>query len=148
MRTFAADRNPELRLAQEELESIKRELAKTEGSGGRTVGGAVNGKGIDNLGLLRNLRYNETIYELLAKQYEMAKIDEAKDSAVIQVMDKATEPDRKSKPKRSLIVLFCAFGALFVAVIYAFVRESIAKTARDPAQADRVAAIKSYLTWR
>ncbi len=149
MRTFAADRNPDLRLAQQELESIKRELAKIEGAGGtRAAGSASDGKGIDNLSLLRDLKYNEFLYELLAKQYEMAKIDEAKDSAVIQVMDKAIEPDRKSKPKRSQIVLLWALLAGFFALLWVFVREALVKSRSDPKHVARLVAFKRYLAWR
>jgi uncharacterized protein involved in exopolysaccharide biosynthesis len=149
MRTFAADRNPDLRLAQQELESMKRELAKIEGTGGVKASESVSGgKGIDNLRLLRDLKYYETIYELLSKQYELAKIDEAKDSAVIQVMDKAIEPDRKSKPKRSQIVLIAALAALFVGILWAFVREAMAKARSNPQQAARYQALKRYLAWR
>ena len=103
MRTFASEQNPELQRTQQQLEVLKRELARTEGTSGSSRSSSnaeTNGKGIENLRLLREMKYNEVTYELLAKQYEMAKIDEAKDSAVIQVMDKAIEPDRKSKPRR------------------------------------------------
>ncbi len=149
MRTFAAERNPDLRLAQQELESLKRELAKIEGAGGaKAAESASSGKGIDNLSLLRDMKYYETIYELLAKQYEMAKIDEAKESAVIQVMDKAIEPDRKSKPKRSLIVLLSALVALILGILSAFISAAMAKARSDPQQAERLQAIKRYLAWR
>ncbi len=149
MRTFAAERNPDLRLAQQELESMKRELAKIEGTGSaKAAENASGGRGLDNLSLLRDLKYNETIYELLAKQYELAKIDEAKESAVIQVLDKAIEPDRKSKPKRSLIVLLSALVAGFVAMLWAFIKEALGRARSDPRQADRLQAFKRYLAWR
>jgi uncharacterized protein involved in exopolysaccharide biosynthesis len=150
MRTFATDRNPDLQLAQKELEALNHELARIEGASGSKSGNARenNGSGIDSLGLLRNVKYYETIYELLAKQYELAKIDEAKDSAVVQVMDKAIEPDRKSKPKRSLIVLLSAFAALFIGILWAFVRESLARVKADPQQASRLLDLKRYLAWK
>ena len=150
MRTFATDSNPDLMLAQQELESMKRELARIEGASGsksRNVREG-NGSGIDSLGLLRNVKYYETIYELLAKQYELAKIDEAKDSAVVQVMDKAIDPDRKSKPKRTLMVLLAAFAALFAAILWAFVQEAIARTSSDPQQSERLQIFRRYLAWR
>lgn len=150
MRTFATDRNPDLQLAQKELEALKHELARIEGSSGSKSGNAQenSGSGIDTLGLLRNVKYYETIYELLAKQFELAKIDEAKDSAVVQVMDKAIEPDRKSKPKRSLIVLLSAFVALFIGILWAFVREGMAKAKADPEQSSRLHDLKRYLAWK
>ena len=150
MRTFATENNPDLKLAQQELESMKRELARIEGPSGSKSGNAQenSGSGIDTLGLLRNVKYYETIYELLAKQFELAKIDEAKDSAVVQVMDKAIEPDRKSKPKRSLIVLLSALAALFIGILWAFVREGMAKVKANPQQASRLLDLKRYLAWK
>ena len=150
MRSFATERNPDLQLAQKELEALKHELARIEGASGGKVGDQRenSGQGIDSLGLLRNVKYYETIYELLAKQYELAKIDEAKDSAVVQVMDKAIEPDRRTKPWRSLIVLLSAFAALFIGILWAFVRESMARAKADPQQASRLLDLKRYLAWK
>jgi uncharacterized protein involved in exopolysaccharide biosynthesis len=130
MRTFATDRNPDLQLAQQELESLRRELAKIEGIGGGTKSAAngVSAQGMDNLRLLRDVKYRELIFEALARQYELSKIDEAKDSPVVQVMDKAIEPDRKSKPVRSLIVLLSALAAGIVASFWAWIREAKART--------------------
>ena len=146
MRTFAADRNPDLRLAQQELESMKHELAKIEGTGGaKSAPLDPRGQGFESLRLLRDLKYNEVIFELLAQQYGLAKIDEAKDSTVVQVMDKALEPDRKSKPKRALIVLLSALAAGFLAILWAFVREAIATSEADSKQAERLARLRSYL---
>src|SRR6266702_3591979 len=102
MRTFAAEGNPELQRTQQELEALRRELSRVEGSSSVAAigrGDAPGNRGLDNLGLLRDVKYYEFLYELLAKQYELAKIDEAKDATVVQVMDRAIEPDRKSKPR-------------------------------------------------
>lgn len=149
MRTFAGESNPELRLAQQELESIKRELAKIEGAaGGAASDTPAGGQGLRNLGLLRDLRYNETLYELLAKQFELAKIDEAKDSAVIQVLDRAIEPDRKSKPKRSMIVLLFAAAGTFAALLWVSISESILRSSADPEQAERLRLLRRHLSLR
>lgn len=149
MRSFATDANPELQLAQQELGAMKRELAKLEGATGG-VSGAVgpNARGMDNLGLLRNLKYHEALYELLAKQYEMAKIDEAKDSAIVQVLDKAIEPDSKSKPKRTVMVVFAGAAGLLFAILYAFLREAVHRMHSDPQSAARLRAFRQFLSWR
>src|SRR5436190_9201459 len=128
MRTFAAEGNPELQRTQQELEALKRELGRVEGSSPvATVGKgeASSGSGLDNLGRLRDVKYYEFLYELLAKQYELAKIDEAKDATVIQVMDRAIEPDRKSRPVRALIVVASAVAALFAVLLWVYVREAV-----------------------
>ena len=150
MRAFATDSNPDLQLAQKELEALKHELGRIEGTFGSKAEYPrdIKGRGIDSLGLLRNVKYYETMYELLAKQFELAKIDEAKDSAVVQVMDKAIEPDRKSKPKRSMLVLLSTLLAGVIAVLWAFVREAMAKASNDPQQVGRLQALKRYLAWR
>jgi uncharacterized protein involved in exopolysaccharide biosynthesis len=87
-------------------------------------------------------------YELLAKQYEIAKIDEAKDSAIIQVMDKAIEPDRKSKPRRSLIVLLSVLVTFLLAIVWAFALEAVAKSNQDPLGADRWQVLKRHIALR
>jgi tyrosine-protein kinase Etk/Wzc len=148
MHTFASYQNPELRMARQELISLKQELAKLEGSAsglGRT--NATGGKGIDSLALLREVKYHEVVFELLAKQYEMAKIDEAKDSSVVQVMDQAIEPDRKSKPRRSVLVLISALVAFISSVLFAFCYESFAHSKADPKHAARMEDLKRMLSW-
>jgi uncharacterized protein involved in exopolysaccharide biosynthesis len=79
--------------------------------------------GTEYLRKLRQLKYNETIFELLSKQYELAKLDEAKDAVVIQVIDRAVPPERKSKPHRAQIVLLAMVTALFLSVLIALLLE-------------------------
>src|SRR5207245_9551993 len=148
MRTFAAEGNPELQRTQQELEALRRELARVEGSSqvaGLGKGDRPGSTGLDNHGRLRDVKYYEFLYEFLAKQYELAKIDEAKDATLIQVMDKAVEPDRRSKPMRALIILLSVLVALLAGVLWAFVRELMADASRDPHQAERLKTFKRYL---
>ena len=147
MRMFAAEGNPELKRTQQEMEVMKRELARSEGVTGNSPAetASVKSSGIDSLGLLRNVKYYETMYELLAKQYESAKLDEVRDSAIIQVIDKAIKPDRKSKPKRALIVILAALAAGFLAVLWAFLREAAEWLNAEPLQAERLTRLKSHL---
>jgi len=147
MRTFAAEGNPELQRTQEELQSLRRELSRVEGSSPIAAigkGDPSSNRGLDNLGRLRDVKYHEFLYEFLAKQYELAKIDEAKDATVVQVMDKAIEPDRKSKPKRALIVALSTLMALFLSIGWAFAREASARAKADPEQASRLKVLSSY----
>jgi uncharacterized protein involved in exopolysaccharide biosynthesis len=151
MRTFAAEGNPELQRTQQELEALRRELARIEGTSPVAAVGkreASGSSGLDNLGRLRDVKYNEFLYELLAKQYELAKIDEAKDATIIQVMDKAIEPDRKSKPRRTLIVLLSTFVALFASIVWVFIREAAGKAKAIPEQASRLRTLREYLRWK
>lgn len=129
MRAFMTPNNPEYRRVEEELNSLRTELNKLEnGRGGdmATIASADEAKqsGFANIKLLRDVKYYQMLYELLAKQYEVARLDEARDPSVIQVLDPAVEPERRSAPKRTIIVLLTALGALFVSIIFAFVAEA------------------------
>jgi len=150
MRAFATGQNPDLKQAQHELDAMKQELAKMEGTATGPVNSGSVGKadGMENLRLLRDVKYFETIFELLAKQYEIARIDEARDVSLIQVLDKAVEPELKSKPKRALIVIVSALVAGFITVSWAFVAEALEKARRDPDGSSRLQALRSYLRFR
>lgn len=152
MRAFAADRNPELLKVQEELQALKRELSRIEGTSpsstdsfNSNVSVGEKNNGLDSLGRLRDIRYHETIYEFLAKQYELAKLDEAKDSSLIQVLDKAIEPDRKSKPKRTLIVMVAAFVAFLLAILWALVSDAIVRGKSDSETAEKYEILRRGL---
>lgn len=91
---------------------------------------------------LRNLKYQESMYEVLAKQFEMAKLDEVKDAPSIQVLDKAVVPEKKSKPKRSLMVIFPTLAAFFLAVIGVLIFERMARAVKQPEQQERMRQLR------
>jgi len=150
MRGYATERNPDMLKAQQELAALRQQLGKAEGATGVTEGAATGkgGQGLGNLALLRDVKYYETVFELLAKQFEIAKLDEARDAAVIQVLDVAVEPERKSKPKRAPTVILATLVAGFIAVLWVFVSEALAKARQNPAQAGKLARLSSALSWR
>ncbi len=154
MRTFATQGNPDYIRVQEQLVGLKAELSKLERKQSTSVGdvlvptGRVPEAGLEYLRRFRNVKYYETVFELLAKQFEMAKIDEAKDAAIVQVVDRAVPPDRKAKPKRLLIVVLGMFAGLFIALLAAFAREAKERIEEDGAGASRLAMLRSYLRIR
>jgi uncharacterized protein involved in exopolysaccharide biosynthesis len=79
--------------------------------------------GMEYLRKLRQLKYNETLYELLVKQFELAKLEEARDAVVIQVIDRAVPPERKSGPHRAQIVLLATVTMLFLSVFIVLLLE-------------------------
>jgi uncharacterized protein involved in exopolysaccharide biosynthesis len=149
MRAFATEHNPGVTRAQQELDALRAQLAKTEGVG-KGIGAArdQNGRGGDSLRLLRDVKFYELLFELLGRQYEAAKLDEAKESSVVQVLDKAVEPDLKSKPTRTLIVLISALAALCVGMLLAFIKDSLARTRADPEGKRRMETLRHLLSWR
>ncbi len=123
--TYATPQNPDLQRIEEELRGLKSELNKLEQRGGNSPDplmptGRMPSVGMEYLRKLRDVKYNETLYELLAKQYEMAKLDEARDAVVIQVIDKAVQPERKMKPKRAVIVALSTFTGFLFSIFLSF----------------------------
>lgn len=70
----------------------------------------------------RDYKYQESLFELFAKQFEAARLDEARESNLIQVVDVATPPERRSKPKRALIALGVAVAAVLLLMVIVLVR--------------------------
>jgi tyrosine-protein kinase Etk/Wzc len=111
LRSYSTDHNPEVELAEHELSSLQGEATRLEqrnhSSGFRDMGLAdVPGAGLEYLRAEHELKYRQAMFDLLVKQYDVARLDEAKDAAVIQAFEPAIEPDRKSSPNRTLIVEF------------------------------------------
>ncbi len=131
LRSSQTDQNPQVKALREEITQIREQISQLEQSHDGKTSSAdiflatseVPELGIQYARLLRDLKVQETLYELVTKQYEMAKISEAKNTSTIQVLDAAMVPDKKSKPRRSIIVLAATFAMGFFALIFAFIRE-------------------------
>ncbi len=145
MRTFATGNNPDYIRIQQTLSGLKAQLNKVET--GTVVPSKVPEAGLEYIRKVRDLKYAETIYEMLAKQFEMAKIDEAKESSVIQVLDKAVVPEQKSKPKRTIMVLLSALATGFLTILYAFIKEALNNPKKDTQTEAQLQALKNTLRW-
>ncbi len=148
MSAFVTTANPEYRRTQEELSSLKAELSRLEnGRPGQASGDQpVKSEGLENIKVLRDVKYYQMLYELLAKQYEVARLDEAKDPAIIQVLDEAVVPEKKYGPKRAIIVLLTGILAVLASIAYAFIAEARARASKAPENAERLAELKRYLS--
>src|SRR6267378_1111659 len=138
MRSFAAEEHPRLVLAKQELAALQAQLDKLAGSqqdAGSDIilsKGRVTGSGLEYVRRLRDLKYHETVFELLAKQFEIAKLDEAREGSIIQVVDAAVPPDKRSSPQRLLIVLSVGLTALFVAMFWVVFRQRWSLASDEP----------------
>ncbi len=149
MRTFATEHNPDAVRLREGISSIQSELAKLEGGYNQKGSKKTDSpSGLENIRLLREMKFLESMVELLTKQFEAAKIDEAQEAAIIQVVDKAIPPDYKSKPKRAVIVLLTTLTVGFLAIVLALVSEYLEKARRDPESISRLNHLRQYLRWR
>jgi uncharacterized protein involved in exopolysaccharide biosynthesis len=130
MRGNLVDETPEVRQQQATVSALRSQMARMEQSSD-TRGGP------DYVSKYREFKYQETLFELFARQYELARADESREGALIQVVDRATPPEWKSKPKRAItaIVVSLATALLLVVAVtmrYAW-RQSL--THRQPASA-------------
>ncbi len=136
MRAFATNANPDLQKLQLEIQSLKGQLAKLEKDNPQASDlmvptSRLPESGLDYLRRLREVKYQESMFEMLAKQFELARIDEARDSSLIQVLDVATVPDQKSKPQRALICITGAALGLLIGFFLAIVREFNSRAAAN-----------------
>lgn len=146
MKAFVTPQNQDYKRQEQELRSMRAELSRMESGRSSASGGPASERdGLDSIKILRDVKYFEMLYELLGKQYEMARLDEAKDASVVQVLDKAVAPEMKAKPQRAMIVIAVAFLGLVLATVWAFLVEANAKASMRPEYADRMRLLKGYL---
>ncbi|HET6934669.1 MAG TPA: Wzz/FepE/Etk N-terminal domain-containing protein [Candidatus Angelobacter sp.] len=148
VRSFATDQNPEVEMLKSELGSLRGELKKLVKQGGDSDSYEVALKnvpaaGVEYIRAARELKYRSAIFEVLARQYEAAKIDESKNAPLVQVIEPAIEPERKSSPKRTLIVSLCAISGLFLGCIIVFIQRWRSLAYQTPGLVDRLHALRA-----
>ena len=141
--------NPDILMAQEQLAALQSQLRQIGGTESGTDSdlivprGKIPEAGMDYIRKLRNVKYNELIFELLAKQFEVAKLDEAREGAIIQVVDAAVVPDRKSFPKISLIVPAVTVAWFLIAIFGILSLEGIQRASQRPDDYRKLQAFKA-----
>lgn len=152
MKAFVTESNTAYKRANQELSSLRAELAKLENGRPGTAASPNSNQapqvGLKNIQVLRDVRYHQMLYELLAKQYEAARLDEAKDSGTIQVLDLAMEPERKSKPKRVFIGIIAGIITLFATIAWAFSVQHYRRMLSDPAAREKLQEFRSKIISR
>lgn len=135
--------NPYVANIERELRELKRQLAKIEfgttdttrkefGAGFSVPFAHLPEISLKYARLLRDVKIQEAVFELLTQQYEQAKIMELKDTPTVQILDKAGVPEKKSFPKRRAIVLISLICSLVVSIVYAFLSQYILSGAISP----------------
>jgi tyrosine-protein kinase Etk/Wzc len=129
LRTSATEQNPAVIQLNSELRALRSELARMESAQGGAAGSAVDmpvGKlpeaAVDYVRARRELKLQETLLESMVRQYEIAKLDEAKEGPALQQVDVAVPPDAKSKPARSLIVIAATLLGLVLSSMWVVLR--------------------------
>jgi uncharacterized protein involved in exopolysaccharide biosynthesis len=140
MRNYLTESAPEFKQALSELASLKTQLAKAENEEPAVKGAS------DYVARYREFKYQETMFELFAKQFELAKVDESREGAVIQVLDVAEPPEAKAKPKKVMIAIIAALASGFALLLFVFVKSALKNASQDEEAKHRMAALKG--SWR
>ena len=142
MRGYLAESAFEFKQAQSELAAMRAQMSKLES--GESAPLAIDAGG-DYITKYREFKYFETLFELFSKQYEIARVDESREGAVIQVVDVATPPELKSKPQKALIAVLAAVATGFVLLLFVFIRQAFRSSGADPATAEKLQRLRSAL---
>jgi tyrosine-protein kinase Etk/Wzc len=146
MSNFATPQNPDVQRIAGELSALRSQLKKLEqGSGGDEKSSPMEQLAVKSY---RDIKAREAMAGVLVAQYESARVDESKEGPLIQQVDVAVAPERKSKPKRAIIVIVSAFAGLFLGVLIAFVRRALRKASEDPQSASQMATLKAAWRWK
>ena len=130
--------HPQIQQLKSRINEIKRQLGMLESGSENTKDKNVLGVtfsqvpslSLELARLTREVKIQKKLFELLTQQYEQYKIEETKDTPTVQVLDKASPPETKYKPKRAVMVLIAGIVSLFLSVIFSFSLEYIERTKR------------------
>jgi uncharacterized protein involved in exopolysaccharide biosynthesis len=152
MQTYATGENAQLIQAQSELQSLRAQMAKLGGSdnGSELIvpKGKVTEAGVEYIRKFRDVKYYETIFEILARQFEAAKLDEARQGAMIQVVDVAVPPDRRSFPKRGRFAVLGFVVGLVMGIGLALSAVGLDYLRSQEASNTRLILLRRTLSWR
>ena len=127
MRGYLTESAPDFKQAQIELTALRDQMKRAE-KDETTLGTSGDS---DYIARFRDFRYNETLFELFTKQYEIARVDESREGAVIQVLDAAQPPERRSKPKKAQIAMLTTLATSLVLMVFIIFRQSFRVAARS-----------------
>jgi uncharacterized protein involved in exopolysaccharide biosynthesis len=137
---FATSKNPEVQKLTSELTAMRMTLLRLEQGSGVSSFGPIQQ---DAMSAYREMKTSESMLEAFVKQLELARIDESKEGPLIQVVDTATPQERRSSPKRTLIVLISLFTGFFISLLIVFVRQSIRSLNNDPESSLQLSRLKA-----
>ena len=135
MRGYFTENSPNFRQVQRELSALRAQLSKFEQP-------SLPSENAEYITRYREFKYNEVLFEQLSRQYELARVDESSDGAVIQVVDVAIPPERDSNMSKALIFIIYTLASGFALLIFVFIRRALDNARQDPESATKLAAIR------
>jgi tyrosine-protein kinase Etk/Wzc len=136
MRGYLTESAPDFKQAQTELSAMRGQMARAEAEE------PTKGGDSDYIAKFRDFKYHETLFELFAKQYEMARVDESREGAIIQVLDAAQPPERKSKPRKALIAMMTTLAVGFTLLLFVFIRQALRGASQTPESAEKIGRLR------
>jgi tyrosine-protein kinase Etk/Wzc len=151
MRTYATASNPDLKKAEEEVHALKEQLKKLEENEQSYLGytsittGQIPGLGTEYLRIIREFKFRQDLYELLIKQYEGARLDEAREAGQVQVVSAATPPDKIAKPKMIWVLALSLVPGFILFTLWGFAYEFLEKVRENPKNEAGLAQFRNLL---
>ena len=152
LRSIATEHNEKVSEMEAGIAVLHEQLSKAEKGANDTqtsdyflAAGKVPAAGLEYIRVTRDMRYHEALFEALSKQYEMARLDEAKAPALLQVVDRAVPLDRRTWPPRTLLVLLSALIAALFVIGWALAKDAWAKARVVPENAEQLRILRSVL---
>lgn len=136
MRGYLTESAPDFKQALTELAALRNQQDKFEKAQPNSPDES------DYIARFRDFKYHETLFELFAKQYEMARVDESHEGATIRVVDLAQPPERKSKPKKAMIAMVATLASGFALLLFVFVRHALVNAGQNKEQALKMERLK------
>lgn len=158
MRASTTPENPDTRRVASELAAMRSELARMESNGAAAADpdgagidipvGRLPSASVDYVRAMREVKFQEALLAGMLRQFEVAKLDEAKNAPALQQVDEALPPDFKSKPRRSQIVIGATLAALLLSAAWVVVRGFLAanRANDDPERQKSLASLRG--AWR
>lgn len=151
LRTSATDQNSDVVTLQSQIQGLRAQLADFEKGHPGATGSVLTptsqlpAASLEYIRRMRDVKYYETLFTLLARQYEMAKVDEAKEGQMIQVVDPALVPERRSWPPRTLLTLVAFVLAAGLSSLWVVLQAAYRSKMQDPDVAGKTEQLKAYL---
>jgi uncharacterized protein involved in exopolysaccharide biosynthesis len=139
LRLGLSDNAPDVKQQQTLLVALRAQLARLEERSDTLTDG-------DYLGKYRDFKYQETLFDIFSRQYESARLDESREGALIQVVDSATKPEWKSKPKRAFIAAGTTAATAVILIVFLLTRHAWRLAAVNPRMRENLSRLQS--AWR
>ena len=151
MNTYATQNNPDTKRVLEELNALRQERRKLEEKEQGYYNTAntlipttkIPSLGTEYLRKQREFKYQQTLWEVLLKQYEVARLDEAKNSTAVQVVAEAIIPEKKYKPKLVLMLIVGTLVGFTIGVAAAVTLEAVRRAAMNPNNSERMKDLRN-----